>query len=264
MFNPPWVRWRQRHIWRDHRIDDVLWRRVVDSLALFDRLTPRQLRRLHERASLFIHDKELDPVQGARIDERFKVSVAAQACLPILQLGVGWYRHWSSIIVYPDKFVAPHHAIDTSGVHHEWEEALSGQAWERGPVVLSMADVEASGHGDGFNVVIHEMAHKLDMLADGPNGCPPLHRNMDRAAWHRELGAAYEDLNRCLDRGMSTSLDGYAATSPGEFFAVCSETFFERPYELRPAYPGVYQQLARFYRQDPLDTDVVASGNTTA
>lgn len=252
-FGSPWSRWRQRRIWRKHPVDGVLWRRVVEDLPLLDRLVYEDLQRLHELASVFLRDKVFDPVKGAHVNDYFKVQVAAQACLPILQLGMGWYRGWSSIIVYPERFLAPHHAIDHAGVHHEWEEALSGQAWQHGPVVLSMADVEASGRGDGFNVIIHEMAHQLDMLSDGPNGCPPLHADMDRASWHRELGAAYKYLNACLDRGLSSDLDAYAASNPGEFFAVCSEIFFERPHELSDGYPGVYNQLTRFYRQRPLD-----------
>ena len=129
--------------------------------------------------------------------------------------------------------------------------AYAGQAWLNGPVILSWADVENAGDADGMNVVIHEFAHKLDMLNGDANGFPPLHRGMSREAWSTAFTAAYEDLCRRVDAGEDTEVDPYATESPAEFFAVISESFFEIPDLLRTVYPDVYAQLALFYRQDP-------------
>jgi hypothetical protein len=137
-------------------------------------------------------------------------------------------------------------------------------------VILSLTDVAAGTHRDGYNVVIHELAHKLDLLDGGANGHPPLHRGMSDRAWAQALGEAYDDLCRqtdalasdaapeaeTLDAGAPCALDAltidaYATESPAEFFAVCSETFFELPHQLQASYPAVYQQLCALYRQAP-------------
>jgi Mlc titration factor MtfA (ptsG expression regulator) len=135
---------------------------------------------------------------------------------------------------------------------HEWEEALIGEAWDLGPLILSWADVEASGLGDGYNVAIHEIAHKLDLLNGEVDGFPPLHRGMSRKAWVEAFTLAFNDLQRRVDSGEDTAIDPYAAEEPGEFFAVLSEYFFELPELVEAEYPAVYRQLAAFYRQDPL------------
>jgi Mlc titration factor MtfA (ptsG expression regulator) len=119
-------------------------------------------------------------------------------------------------------------------------------------MVLSWEDVEHSGQGEGFNVVIHEFAHKLDMKNGDANGRPPLHSGIEPAEWAREFQSAYDDLCRRVDGGENTAIDPYATESPAEFFAVLSEYFFEAPDLLQQAYPAVYEQLVRFYRQNLL------------
>ena len=153
--------------------------------------------------------------------------------------------------MYPDEFVAEYDYVDEAGVSHHVEEPMSGESWDRGPVILSWADAEEAGRGQSYNVVIHEFAHKLDMLNGGPNGFPPLHADMQRASWADAWSAAYADFCRKLDQGYELDIDDYAAESPAEFFAVMSEAFFESPASVRATYPDVYEQLTRFYRQDP-------------
>jgi Mlc titration factor MtfA (ptsG expression regulator) len=123
-------------------------------------------------------------------------------------------------------------------------------------VILSWADVENAGDADGVNVVIHEFAHKLDMLNGDANGFPPLHSGMSREAWGRAFTEAFKDLCRRVEAGEDTDIDPYAAEAPGEFFAVVSEAFFEMPDIVRETYPAVYAQLAEFYRQDPASREL--------
>jgi hypothetical protein len=137
-------------------------------------------------------------------------------------------------------------------VVHEGDEVYAGEAWLHGPVILSWADIAESEYADGVNVVIHEFAHKLDMLNGSANGYPPLHRGMDRRSWSEAFSAAYRDLCARVDGGEDSIIDPYASQSPGEFFAVLSEAFFELPDVVQSEYPRVYAQLAQFYRQDPL------------
>jgi len=232
-------------------VSPSLWHSAVADLAVLDGLREAETERLRRLAGRFLHDRYFEPAGGLVLDDAIRTRIAALACLPILELDYDWYDGWRTVIVYPGEFVRPRSEFDPIGVMHEWEDVLTGESWERGPVILSWADVEASGRRDGYNVVIHEMAHKLDMRNGGPDGFPPLHKGMNRRAWTERFTAAFEDLNARLDRGEPTAIDPYAAEEPAEFFAVLSEYFFERPELVTVEYPAVYELLAQFYRQDP-------------
>jgi MtfA peptidase len=196
------------------------------------------------------------------------VQVAAQASILVLELGLEWYEGWSEIIVYPGQFAPEREIVDEAGVVHVVNDPMAGEAWLGGPVILSYEDVamtsDAHARVAGYNVVIHEFAHKLDMRNGDPNGCPPLHAGMTLAAWRKAFSGAYADFCRRVDGADALAevddgealdalpIDPYASENPGEFFAVVSEAFFETPEWLEPAYPAVYAQLREFYRQDPL------------
>ena len=231
------------------------WRWVHEQHPILARLGAGEDARLKELVERFLRRKRFE-VHGLEENEAlYRLVVAAQACLPILELGFEWYRGWRTVVLVPRAFEAQMEETDDSGVVREWEEELAGEAWDEGPIVLSWEDVEESGWGHGCNVVIHEAAHKLDLLDGAMNGRPALHRDMDPEAWHRDLGSAYERI--CADEraGREGAVDLYAAENPAEFFAVTSELFFEQPAALHGQYPGVYRQLAAFYRQDPLRHD---------
>lgn len=232
-------------------IPDAIWIPAVADLPIFVGLTHEESEYLRRLATLFVHDKILEPAGGMILNDFICTRIAALACLPLLGLGYDWYDGWRTLIVYPGEFARPRSEFDAIGVMHEWEDVLTGESWERGPVILSWADVEASGYRDGYNVVIHEMAHKLDMLNGVPDGFPPLHKDMDRRAWTECFTSAFSDLNARVDQGENTDIDPYAAEEPAEFFAVLSEYFFELPGLVQAEYPTVYELLTRFYRQDP-------------
>ncbi len=241
--------WRRQRILRRNQLDDELWQRTVAELPLLHSLSGEARERLRDLVVLFLHDKIFYPKLGLELDDSMRLIIAAQACLPILNLGPDYYHGWRSIIVYPEGFVAPHDVRDAAGVVHHIKFARAGEAWEGGPIVLSWHDILEAG--DGYNVVIHEFAHKLDLLSGHFNGLPPLHDDMNQRVWAQVFGRAYEDFCQRSEAGMDTVFDGYAATSPGEFFAVMSEAFFDIPQQLRVRYPLVYDQLRAFYRQDP-------------
>lgn len=244
--------WRRRRLLRQFPLADDLWSRVTAGLPVLEDLTAQERDHLRALATIFLQEKAFEPVQGLELTPDMRLCIAVQASLPILHLGLDWLRGWSAVIVYPGEFVHRREDVDEAGVVHEWDEVRSGESWEYGPVILSWADIEASGRRDGYNVVIHELVHKLDMLNGEPNGFPPLPRRMDAREWHRVFSAAFDDLNRRLDAGEQTALDPYAAEHPAEFFAVLSEYFFEIPRLVQDTYPAVYGQLKAFYRQDPL------------
>jgi len=226
------------------------WNRISDKLPLLVGLTAVERARLRVYCTLFLQAKSLEPVGKLTIDGHDHVLLAIQACLPILNLGLDWYAGWSSVVIYPDDFVSRQPEIDETGVVHDRHEARSGESWDRGPVILALPNIREGGERDGYNVVIHEMAHKLDMLNGEPNGYPPLHKDMDPADWSRIFENAYRLFHQYYDSGAVLDIDAYAAESPAEFFAVFSEYFFELPHMLLRDFPEVYEQLKKFYRQD--------------
>ncbi|WP_296700802.1 zinc-dependent peptidase [Thiocapsa sp. UBA6158] len=245
--------WQARVLERERaRVDPLDWVRVRDALPLLEDLSEEDTRRLADLALLFLRDKRLDPAQGLELTHTMRLAIALQACLPVLELGLDWYRGWYAVIVYPEEFVPEREVMGDDGVVWTEHEAKSGEAWEQGPIILSWADVEAGMERDGYNVVIHELAHKLDMRDGAANGCPPLHAGMSPKVWAETFSAAYDDLCRRVDADEETPIDPYATESPAEFFAVVSEYFFELPELLHAEYAAVYDQLRAFYRQDPL------------
>jgi MtfA peptidase len=247
--------WRRQRILARHPVTAATWSEVLRRLPLLDGLSPDELQRLQARAVLFLHNKHLSALPGVELQRSDRLLLAVQAELPLLHLAdLDWYQGFHEIVLYPDDFVSPQRHRDASGVVHEWEGEHSGEAWPQGPVILAWPGVQASGGWDGYNLVIHELAHKLDMLNGSANGLPPLHRNMRISDWAEAMQSAFDRLNAQLDADpqAETAIDPYAAEDPAEFFAVTSEYFFSAPDLLAEAFPAVYAQLTLFYRQDPL------------
>jgi Mlc titration factor MtfA (ptsG expression regulator) len=240
--------WRRSKVLARHRIDDELWRRATASLRSIRTLSADETEKLKRLALVFLAEKQFSGAAGVQVTDEMRLSIAAQACLPVLELGLDWYAGWTGIVIYPGDFRVRRSEMDEDGVLHEWDDELAGEAMPGGPVVLSW---DAAAHDAQINVVIHEFAHKLDMLNGEANGVPPLHAGMNRRAWAAAFDAALQGFCDALERGRETWLDPYAAEHPSEFFAVISEAFFEQPQETRRRYPDVYDQLRLFYRQDP-------------
>ena len=226
-------------------MDEALWLQSIKNLSFIEKLPADKLKSL---VLLFLAEKQFAGAHGLEVTDTMRVSIAAQACVPILELGIDWYAGWSGIVVYPGDFRVRRSELDEEGVMHEWEDELAGEAMPGGPVVLSW---DAAAHDAQINVVIHEFAHKLDMLNGAADGLPPLHAGMDRRAWVAAFEEAYQGFCDALERGKDTWLDPYAAEHPAEFFAVVSEKFFSDAKETKRRYPDVYRQLKLFYRQDP-------------
>ncbi len=212
--------------------------------------------RLRELSLRLVLRKEFVGIHGLMIDDAMRLRIATMAAVPVLKLGLGWYDDWVTVLVYPEAFVPSHDREDEFGIVHTEREPLTGETSAQGPVLLSWEDVLDANGADAYNVVIHEMAHKLDLCASGgSNGAPPLHPGMDPAAWAAAFNAAWDDLDACAAAGHDCPIDPYALQDAGEFFAVVSECFFEAPQRLAAAWPAVYAQLCAFYRQDPLRRD---------
>jgi len=244
--------------WLDHRIinrstiTSEQWTSAFVALPILRGLTLAEKHALQNLAILFLHDKVFEGAHGLVVTQPMTLIIALQACLPILNLGLRRYVGWYSVIVYPAGFAPKRVIRDEYGVEHHVQSGLSGEAWLRGPVVLAWDETEHAGDIDGHNLVIHEFAHKLDMLNGQADGFPPLHVDMDSPAWAEAFSNGFEDFQDKCRHGKNIGIDCYASTSPAEYFAVLSEVFFERPDVLRLHYAAVYDQLQQYYRQDPL------------
>ncbi len=226
------------------------WMRSEARLPFLSHLDTAELQRLRELALEFLTEKQMSGARGLALHPDMQLSIALQACLLVLNLGLDWYRGWVGVVVYPGDFLIPRQEMDEDGIVHEFADAVLGEAWLGGPVLVSWHENQEDA--DGINVVIHEFAHKIDMRNGMADGLPPLHENMSRRTWSETFAAAYADFCARVDDGEDTALDPYAADAPAEFFAVMSEAFFETPQLLHDEYPAVFQQLKLFYRQDPL------------
>ncbi|MDD5296422.1 MAG: zinc-dependent peptidase [Rhodocyclaceae bacterium] len=258
-------RWRHPSAQATPEISPERWLRLEERLPALDFLMPEELEKLRGLALAFLAEKEFTGGPDFQVTDDMRLTIALTACLPILNLGLDWYGDWVGIIVYPGDFVVPRRTFDAAGVLHEYDDVLAGQAWQGGPVVLSWLEEETPG----VNVMLHEFAHKLDMReGEEANGLPPLHPDMSRHAWTAAFRHAFEDFRRRVRhaefRGLETELDPYGAESPGEFFAVMSEAFFETPLLLREHYPDVYEQFRLFYRQDPAPREAALSLESAA
>lgn len=263
---PGWFRSRSRKA-ALRPIDAELWRRATRSWLFMRGVQAEESQRLRSLSERFLATKHFSGTHALEITDLMQVEIAAQAAILVLELGIEWYEGWSEIIVYPSQFAPEREEVDEAGVVHLTNDPMAGEAWLGGPVILSYEDVAMSADEKmrvaGYNVVIHEFAHKLDMRSGDPNGFPPLHTGMSAAQWKRAFAGAYADFCTRVDKAQALPerraqaaldalpIDPYAAESAGEFFAVASEAFFETPELLAPAYPAVYEQLRLFYKQDP-------------
>lgn len=244
-------RWQMRRILRRDPIPHRIWHGVTRRIALLRELDAVQMAHLRELTTWFLHSKPINGVQGLEVTLPMRVAIAAQACLLILNLDIDYFGNWVEVVLYPGAFRVNHEQTDDIGLVHSQASVLTGEAWLRGPVILSWDDVKRDTYHPhpGSNVVLHELAHKLDGLNGVTNGLPPLRRGMNRSRWAQEFSSAYDVLCQQVAAGKTAFINPYAATSPAEFFAVASEYFFTAPGILKKCCPGVHRQMTLFYGQ---------------
>lgn len=241
-------RWREDRKLARLDLPDHVWEAAIADWPVAAHYRGEARRRLRENALRFLLRKPVVAGSGFPVTDAMRLKIATMAAALVHGLDLDWYDGWYRVILYESAFIPDHEWEDEYGIVHTERHALSGEAWLQGPVILSWEDVNAAG--DDYNVVLHELAHKIDMQVDGANGFPPLHAGMDPQVWHDAFTAAWNDMKALVETGRETPIDPYALEDPGEFFAVATEAFFECPQRLADAWPDVYRQLALFYRQD--------------
>jgi Mlc titration factor MtfA (ptsG expression regulator) len=246
-------RWRDQRTLTRRPIPDALWAATLARFPFLAALDEPDAQQLREMSTLFLDRKEFSGAHGLHVTDHMAVAIAAQACLPILKLGLGWYDGFVGIVVHASEVVARREVMDEDGVVHHYDEPLSGEAMEGGPVTLSWQDVAEAGDTAewGYNVVIHEFAHVLDMRDGEADGVPSLPSRAAHAEWQRILSSHYEAFCGQVEAGEDTWLDPYGAEAPSEFFAVTCEAFFVSPLDLQADHAEVYALLREFFQQDP-------------
>lgn len=248
-----WRRWREQRALRRRAIPDELWRHTLRRYPFLRRADPNDAAELRRLATLFLDRKEFSGAQGLVVSDRMAVAVAAQACLPVLRLGLAPYDGFVGIVMHRDEVLAEREVVDEAGVVHRYGELLSGEAMEGGPMMLSWRDVAGAGASAerAYNVVIHEFVHVIDMIDGAADGVPPLPDRASRARWRDTIEADYAAFCRRTDADEATALDPYGATSIDEFFAVAAEAFFVSPAAMRNEHAALYALFAGFFKQDP-------------
>lgn len=222
------------------------------NVPLYRRMPPETQAQLRGHVNVFLNEKVFIGCNGFEITDEVRVTIAGHACFLILNRDTDYFPNFTSILVYPDAYLVDEVVYD-GVVETAGQEARSGESWHRGPVVLSWQDVLDSLEDDneGYNVVMHEFAHKLDEENGDIDGVPALAKSSHYREWAEVLSRAYGATATAGTDDASRVLDEYAFTAPEEFFAVATETFFENGARLRAELPELYAQLRRYYCVDP-------------
>jgi len=235
-FNPAWALILQKNI--------TLYNKLPDNLK----------HRLHGLINVFLHEKTFSGYNGLQINDEIRVTIASQACILLLNRDGDYYPFLKNILVYPGAFKSTQ--VESNGMVKTIKEtARIGESWQLGHVVLSWqhSKMGAMDEGDGQNVVYHEFAHQLDQEDNAIDGTPILDSAENYKDWVKVFSKEYIRLREQVDAGKKTLIDAYGAESEGEFFAVVTELFFEKPHLLEAKHPNLYKELRKFYRINPLE-----------
>lgn len=254
IFLPPvWRQYRRKKI--QQQPFPAAWRQILKHRMPYFRALPADLQlQLKKLIQVFVAEKQFVGCADLVVTDEMKVTIAAQACLLLLNKPAHYYPKLKQILIYPAAFVVPTAQSDTAGVVSEMAQVRLGESWQTGQIILSWVDTLKSAAicNDGHNLVIHEFAHQLDQLKGQATGAPLLSSTQAYQEWSLVLSHEFEQLQKQLAQGLPTLFDSYAATNPAEFFAVISEVFFEQPDLFAAQHGALYQQLRSFYALDPL------------
>lgn len=242
-------------------LPEALWLPTLLRYPFLARRSVAELQQLRAMIVQFLKHKEFTGAHGLKVTDEMAVAIAAQACLPVLHLGLRWYDDFKGIVVHAGAMLASREKTDRAGVVHRYSEALLGEAMLGGPVTLSWQDVAAAGEAadTGHNVVIHEFIHKIDMRDGLADGCPPLPSRKAHAAWHEVMQPAYDRF--CEQVAMARRfggeppwMDAYGAAAPAEFFAVSCEAYFVNRERFSQDFPDLTELFDQFFKKNKATT----------
>lgn len=250
LVNPVLIKWQRDRL--KHRPFPPLWHAIIETnLPIYPRLFPDERRRIQGHIQVFLAEKQFIGCGGLQVTEEMKLTIAAVGCLLLLNERGKYFPKLRSILVYPSTYLVNETTYTGNYVVEARRVARLGESWITDQVVLSWEQVkrDTCNWRDGHNVVLHEFAHQLDQEDGRAEGVPILQRNSDYPIWAHVMTEEYQQLCNDVERGVKTVIDSYGATNPAEFFAVATETFFEKPQQLLKKHPALYEQLQRYYQQ---------------
>lgn len=230
------------------------WRTIVErNLPVYQRMSTQLQRQLEQRIQHFLHQKHFTGCNGLEITDEIRVTIAASACLLILNRNTGVYPGLRYILVYPTGFRVTRESTDEFGLLRTRYHGVLGESWSNGKVILSWDDVMSGNadFSDGNNVALHEFTHQLDDEDGASNGAPILPSVARYQRWAEVLSAEFIELRRAIFTNDETLLRSYGATNPAEFFAVVTEHFFEQPQQMQERHPALFAELQQYYRVNP-------------
>lgn len=231
------------------------WKEIIArNVPVYARLPASLKHQLHGHIQVLLAEKHFEGCGGLQMTDEIKVTIAAQAGILLLNRKPRYYPGLNSILVYPSTFLSENIQYLGGHVYIEEQAAHLGESWRRGALVLAWDSVKRGGMdvSDGQNVVLHEFAHQLDQEDGTADGAPILEHGSRYAGWARILSKEYERLQTRVGSGLETVMDEYGATNPAEFFAVATETFFEKPHAMKRRHPELYEALRGYYKLDPV------------
>jgi Mlc titration factor MtfA (ptsG expression regulator) len=239
-----------------------LWQAIItQNLPIYTCLSPDERRRIQGHIQVFLAEKQFLGCRELQVTEEMKITIAAVACLLLLNEQGSYFSKLRSILVYPSTYLVQEKSFLGNYVVEENWVARLGESWTTDQVVLSWEQIkrDTSNWQDGHNVILHEFAHQLDQEDGKAEGVPILPKNFDDSMWAKVMTQEYQQLCHDVERRVKTVIDSYGATNPAEFFAVATETFFEKPRQLLKKHPALYQQLQRYYQLNPVQWTESAS-----
>lgn len=237
----------------DTAVTALPWQQAL-AQPIFSLLNADEQRALTQLAQRFLQQKKITPLQGLELNALQLARLALLFCLPVLKLGLEWLDGFHEVLIYPEPFNVDDRWEDDNGLVHQASAVHAGQSWTQGPVVLNALDIQDSFDLSGFNLVIHEVSHKLDARGSGYTSGIPAIPLRDVASWEKDLLQAMDEIAAEVDLvgEQAATVDPYAASDAAECFAVLSEYFFSAPDLLADRFPAMYRHLQHFYRQDPV------------
>ncbi len=247
------LRDQRRDAWRNQPFPTD-WHDIIEQRVPFVTRLPEELQQqLQGLIQIFLNEKEFTGCEGLEITDEIRVTIAAQACLLLLNRETRLYPKLKTIYVYPHAYVA--RSLQQHGtIVTEQQDVRLGESWTDGPLVLSWDSVTGGARNlrDGQNVVLHEFAHQLDQEDGRADGAPILASRSCYRSWAEVLGHEYEDLCNKAKHHRRSVLNKYGTGNPAEFFAVATEAFFEKPKQMHRHHPELYEELKDYYQLDPL------------
>jgi len=251
-----WLAWRtfrqsRSKRWRSLPLPPE-WKQILKrNIDLYGVLPAKLQDELHGHIQVFLREKNLEGCGGLVLTDEIRVTVAGLACILLLNRKAECYPRLESIVIYPSTYVVEEQRDGKGNVI--FQDVRLGESWTVGTVVLAWDDSLRGGRisGDGHNVVLHEFAHQLDQSDGAADGTPILGESSRYRGWVRVFSREFEDFKKLVDLGRDTVMDAYGSTNEAEFFAVATETFFEKPEQMKQRRPELYDQLKKYYRLDP-------------